>query len=58
MSQKLQLKDPKIKVLPDEYLVQLAEEFNAPLYVYHAERIEQQYKRLCSAFDATHTRFF
>ena len=58
MSQKLQLKDPKINVLPDEYLVQLAEEFDSPLYIYHAERIEQQYKRLCSAFDAIHTRFF
>lgn len=31
-------------------LLQLAEEFGNPLYVYDAEKIEQQYKRLTGAF--------
>lgn len=31
-------------------LVQLVEEFGSPLYVYDAERIEQQYQRLTKAF--------
>jgi diaminopimelate decarboxylase len=31
-------------------LLQLAEEFGNPLYVYNAEKIEQQYKRLTGAF--------
>ncbi len=31
-------------------LIQLVEEFGSPLYVYDAERIEQQYQRLTKAF--------
>jgi diaminopimelate decarboxylase len=44
--------------LSHEQLVQLAEEFGTPLYVYHAEKIKEQYSRLQSAFSASDTRFF
>jgi len=36
--------------LPNEMLRQVAEEFGTPVYVYHAEKIELQYKRLLNAF--------
>lgn len=32
--------------------------FGTPLYVYHAERIKEQYQRLLNAFTGTDTRFF
>ena len=35
-----------------------AEKFGTPLYVYHAEKIEQQYQNLLAHFSATQTRFF
>ena len=35
-----------------------AEKFGTPLYVYHAEKIEQQYQDLCAQFEATHTKIF
>jgi diaminopimelate decarboxylase len=39
-------------------LVQLAEQFSTPLYVYHAEKIKEQYEALSKAFDACGARFF
>lgn len=39
-------------------LVQLAEQFGTPLYVYHAEKIKEQFEALNKAFDACHARFF
>jgi diaminopimelate decarboxylase len=39
-------------------LVQLAEDFGTPLYVYHAEKIKEQYEALNKAFDACKARFF
>jgi diaminopimelate decarboxylase len=39
-------------------LVQLAEQFGTPLYVYHAEKIKEQYEALNKAFDACSARFF
>ncbi|MER3470056.1 MAG: diaminopimelate decarboxylase [Chitinophagaceae bacterium] len=39
-------------------LIQLAEEFGTPLYVYHAEKIKEQYSKLTTAFSATNTVFF
>lgn len=44
--------------LPSQQLVQLANEFGTPLYVYHAEKIKEQYEKLKQAFAATPTRFF
>ncbi|HEY0059617.1 MAG TPA: diaminopimelate decarboxylase [Flavisolibacter sp.] len=36
----------------------LAEEFGTPLYVYHAEKIGEQYAKLTAAFRDTDTKFF
>jgi diaminopimelate decarboxylase len=35
--------------LSAQQLTAIAQEFGTPLYVYHAERIGEQYKRLLSA---------
>lgn len=39
-------------------LLNIAEEFGTPLYVYHAETIQSQYRKLSQAFAATNARFF
>ena len=44
--------------LSNNQLVELAEQFGTPLYVYHAERIKEQYESLEKAFSGTTTRFF
>src|SRR5688572_2147189 len=44
--------------LGDEFLVQLAEQYGTPLYVYHAEKIKEQFDRLTSAFKGTDATFF
>jgi diaminopimelate decarboxylase len=44
--------------LDSSYLIQLANEFGTPLYVYHAEKIKEQYNKLKTAFARTNTRFF
>ena len=44
--------------LSSEYLVELAHEFGTPLYVYHAEKIKEQYDKLKSAFKDVNARFF
>ncbi|HYV90431.1 MAG TPA: diaminopimelate decarboxylase [Chitinophagales bacterium] len=44
-------------LLRDETLVQLANEFGTPLYVYHAEKIEEQFQKLQTAFSAE-VKFF
>ena len=44
--------------LSSEQLVQFANEYGTPLYVYHAERIKEQYERLLSAFKTSDTKFF
>lgn len=44
--------------LAPQQLVQLAKEFGTPLYVYHAEKIKEQFEKLKKAFSATPTRFF
>lgn len=41
-----------------EQLAAYAAEFGTPLYVYHAERIKEQYDKLLSAFNAVDVRFF
>jgi diaminopimelate decarboxylase len=40
------------------FLIQLAEEFGTPLYVYHAEKIKEQYEKLQLAFKNCNARFF
>ena len=44
--------------LTPEYLVSLGRQFGTPLYVYHAERIREQYKKLTTAFKDSNTVFF
>ena len=47
-----------VQQLSKKYLAELANEFGTPLYVYHAEKIKEQYQKLLSAFSGTNTRFF
>jgi diaminopimelate decarboxylase len=44
--------------LTNQQLVQLAEQFGTPLYVYHAEKIKDQYEKLDKAFKNCKARFF
>jgi len=44
--------------LSDEILLQIADRFGTPVYVYHAEKIKAQYNRLQQAFNGSDTRFF
>jgi diaminopimelate decarboxylase len=39
-------------------LIQMAEEYGSPLYVYHAEKIKEQFGKLQNAFENTNTIFF
>jgi diaminopimelate decarboxylase len=44
--------------LKREQLQNAAKEFGTPLYVYHAEKIKEQYDLLLSSFKGTNARFF
>lgn len=44
--------------LPQAQLVEIARQYGTPVYVYHAEKIKEQYKKLTSAFSVLDTRFF
>ncbi|KYP14997.1 diaminopimelate decarboxylase [Flavihumibacter sp. CACIAM 22H1] len=44
--------------LSDETLVQLAQDYGTPLYVYNANQISEQYNKLQSAFHKVDARFF
>jgi len=44
--------------LPYEELNQAARTYGTPLYVYHGEKIEQQYQNLLTHFSSKSTRFF
>ncbi|HMK03081.1 MAG TPA: diaminopimelate decarboxylase [Ferruginibacter sp.] len=44
--------------LSQQELINTANEFGTPLYVYHAEHITAQYKKLTDAFAQTDTKFF
>ncbi len=46
------------KNLTHQQLIEIAEEFGTPVYVYHAERIGEQYKKLQKAFAGSNVRFF
>ncbi|RYY69612.1 MAG: diaminopimelate decarboxylase [Chitinophagaceae bacterium] len=47
-----------MSVLSAEQLNSLAEQFGTPLYVYDADRISLQYKKLTDAFSGSNTKFF
>ncbi len=44
--------------LSADFLTQIAEEFGTPVYVYHAEKIAEQYFKLKSAFSTSNAKFF
>ncbi len=44
--------------LSDEQLAALANKFGTPLYVYHAEKIKEQYEKLATAFSKSNVVFF
>jgi diaminopimelate decarboxylase len=44
--------------LSHQQLIQIANEFGTPVYVYHAERIAHQYSKLKAAFKNCDARFF
>jgi diaminopimelate decarboxylase len=44
--------------LTNEQLINIAAEFGTPVYVYHAEKIAEQYSKLKTAFANCDTRFF
>jgi diaminopimelate decarboxylase len=44
--------------LSPQQLIAVANEFGTPVYVYHAEKIKEQYEKLSSAFSGIDTRFF
>src|SRR5690349_22048411 len=44
--------------LSNEQLISLADRFGTPLYVYHAEKISEQYQKLSKAFSGCKARFF
>ncbi len=46
------------QTLSHTQLVQLAEQFGTPLYVYHAEKIKEQYEALQKAFEGCSSKFF
>ena len=44
--------------LSHQQLIDIAKEFGTPVYVYHAEKIKEQYNKLVSAFSIIDTKFF
>jgi diaminopimelate decarboxylase len=44
--------------LSSQQLMAIAQQFGTPVYVYHAEKIGSQYKKLQAAFKETDTKFF
>ncbi|MDQ3278395.1 MAG: diaminopimelate decarboxylase [Bacteroidota bacterium] len=44
--------------LTHDQLLKLAEEFGTPLYVYHAEKIKEQYENLTTGFEDIDAKFF
>ena len=44
--------------LSKEQLIKTAREFGTPLYIYHAEKIEQQLHELNAAFKDCNAKFF
>lgn len=46
------------QALSNEQLVDIANKYGTPVYIYHAEKIEEQYRKLTTAFRNTNTVFF
>jgi diaminopimelate decarboxylase len=45
-------------VLTHQQLESIAREYGTPVYIYHAEKITEQYEKLVKAFEKTDTKFF
>ncbi len=45
-------------VLKHNELAKIAKEFGTPVYIYHAEKIAEQYNKLVAAFKKTDSKFF
>ena len=45
-------------MLSHNQLIDLAEQFGTPLYVYDAEKIKEQYEKLVTGFSVTDSKFF
>ncbi|HQU56635.1 MAG TPA: diaminopimelate decarboxylase [Chitinophagaceae bacterium] len=46
------------KTLTNEQLIEAATTYGTPLYVYHAEKIKEQYQKLQTAFEGMNASFF
>jgi len=46
------------EIITTAQLLKTAEQFGTPLYVYHAEKIKEQYEKLTTAFSSLRTRIF
>ncbi len=46
------------QVLSPQQLTAIAQQFGTPVYVYHAERIKEQYNKLTTAFNGSNVLFF
>jgi diaminopimelate decarboxylase len=46
------------QTLSTEQLNRIADHYGTPVYVYHAEKITQQFSRLTKAFASSDSRFF
>jgi len=46
------------KSLSNEQLISIAEEFGSPVYIYHAEKIKEQYNKLTNGFKKSNVKFF
>jgi len=44
--------------LSTDLLINIAKEYGSPVYVYHAEKITDQYKKLTTAFEACNAKIF
>jgi diaminopimelate decarboxylase len=45
-------------MLSHDTLIELAKKYGTPLYIYHAEKIKEQYEKLVAAFSGSDTVFF
>ena len=45
-------------ILQNKQLTEIANQFGTPVYVYHAERIKEQYEKLLASFQGADARFF
>jgi diaminopimelate decarboxylase len=46
------------QTLSNEQLISIANEYGTPVYIYHAEKITEQFQKLQEAFKQTNARFF